>query len=85
MLLVSSSNYTDREALRWGAVGVAHGQTWENPDVARPKQTHFSCLSKQELCFLIGAIRQQDPRVHLWTEMKFFRGYAEKQKESLNM
>lgn len=72
-LVRNHTNNTDREAVRWRAVGVAHGLTGEDPDVAWPQQTHLSCLLKQVLCLLIGAIRHQDLRVHLQTENKSVR------------
>lgn len=40
------TDHPDREADRWRAVGVAHSQTGEDPDVAWPQQAHLSCLSE---------------------------------------
>lgn len=64
------TNHANWEADRWRAVGVAHGQAGEDPDVARPQQAYLSCLTEQVLCLLVGAICQQDLRVHLRTEAR---------------
>lgn len=81
-LVCNHTDHTDREAGRWRTVGVAHGQARKNPDVPRPQQAHLSRLLKQKLCLLIGAVRQQNPGVHLQTRNTFVR---EERKYSLNM
>lgn len=64
-LIRDHSNDTDGEAVRWRAVGVAHGEAGDDPDVAWPQQAHLSRLAKQVLRLLVGTVRQQDLRVHL--------------------
>lgn len=81
-LVCNHTNNTNREADRWRAVGVAHGQAGEDPDVAWPQQTHFSCVAKQVLRLLVGAIRQQDLRVHLRTEKKSVSGNSQNRAET---
>lgn len=76
-LVRNHTDHTDREADRWSTVRVAHGQTGEDPDVARPQQAHLSCLTEQVLSLLVGAIRQQDLRVHLRTEKKSASGNSQ--------
>lgn len=48
-----------------GAVGVAHGQTGQDPDVARPQQAHLGRQAEQELSLLVGAVGQQHLGVYL--------------------
>ena len=64
-LICDHSNDTDGEAVRWRAVGVAHGQAGNDPDVAWSQQARLSRLAKQVLRLLVGTVCQQDLRVHL--------------------
>lgn len=72
-LVRNHTDHTDGEADRWSTVRVAHGQAGEDPDVAWPQQARLSCLTEQVLSLLVGAICQQDLRVHLQTEKKSAR------------
>lgn len=52
-LVGNHTDYTYREAGRWRAVRVAHGQTGKDPDVAWPQQTHLSSVFKEVLCLFV--------------------------------
>lgn len=81
-LVCSHTDHTDREADRWRAVGVAHGQAGEDPDVAWPQQAHLSRLTKQVLRLLKGAVRQQDLGVHLQTGKKSVSGKSQTREKT---
>lgn len=84
-LVRNHSNNADGEAVRRRAVGVAHGQAGEDPDVARPQQTHLGRVTEQVLRLFVGAICQQDPRIQLQTEKGVcLWKLSEQREESLN-
>lgn len=81
-LIGDHANDADGKGVRWGAVGVAHGQTGEDPDVARPQQAHLGRLAEQELRLLVGAVHQQDLRVDLPAENTVFASAASQVKRT---
>lgn len=54
-----------REAARWGDVWVSHSHAGDNPNVAWPHESGFSCHSKQVLGLFVGAVDQQHLSVYL--------------------
>lgn len=67
-LVCYHTDHPYREGGRGKAVGVAHGQTGEDPDVAGPQQAHLSREPEQVLRLLVWTVRQQDLGVQLQTE-----------------
>lgn len=67
-LVCYHTDHAYREGGRWNAVGVAHSQTGEDPDVAGPLQAHLSGKTEQVLRLLVRTVRQQDLGVQLQIE-----------------
>lgn len=64
-LVGDDADDADRKGIRRGTVGVAHGRTRQDPDVAWPQQTRLSRHPEQELSLLVGAVGQQHLGVYL--------------------